>query len=604
MINYYNKDFSSIKTELQDYIKKYYPDVYSDFNDASIGTMLLELVAYVGDKLAFNIDRVANERTREYAQEKSSLYSLARTFNLKVPFKRAAGTIIDFTVTVPVSGSGPDINYMPIIIRGAQALGAGQIFETLNDIDFSNPYSQSGTPNRTIIPNYNNNGVIVSYNVTKREIAVNGRSKYFTKKIGTDDSIPFLKITLPDQDVLQVTDVVTLPGTNYTSRPSLSQLYNKAYRWNEVENLLQQEIFAPQNNNSSGEGEFKLGNWEYAPRRFYTEYSDNGYLQLIFGGGHKNAEEEFGNYISDSTLLLQKLDATTNMYSFGEIPSPNTTLFIKYRIGGGVKSNVGQNVLTAKGDINIIANGQSSSINSQVIASLTVNNPIPAIGGADELSLEEIRNLIAYNSGTKNNAVKISDYYALSSRMPGEFGSPYKKSFINEDNKIKGFILNINSDFTLKNESSSVLKNNIKNWLLGFRMINDYIEITDGKIINLAFLFNIYADPILNKNELASEIIQNVYVYLDIQNREMGENIHMTALETTIGNIPGIISIPSYSVFNPVGGIYSLNGISQPLLDESTREVDLLGQNTLFCGKDEMFEIKNKNTDIKIRFVS
>lgn len=602
MINYYNKDFRSIKNELQDYIRKYYPDTYSDFNDVSIGSMLLELVAYVGDKLAFNIDRVANERTREYAQEKASLYSLARTFNLKFPFKRAAGVIIDFTVTVPVKGAGPDLNYMPVILRGAQALGAGQIFESLNDIDFSNPYSQAGMPNRIIIPNYNSNGVIISYNITKREIAINGRSKYFTKKIGISDAVPFLKITLPDQDVLEITDVVTLPGTNYTSRPTLSQLYNKNYRWNEVENLLQQEVFIQQNNNIAND--LKNGKWEKAYKRFYTEYTNNGYLNLIFGGGINNVEDTAAGYLDDSSILLAQLENNVNKFALGEIPEPNTTMFVKYRIGGGAKSNVGQNVLTAKGDINIIVNGANATINSQVSNSLLVNNPIPAIGGADEMSLEELRNLIAYNNGAKNNAVTIKDYYALVSRMPGQFGIPYKKSIIKEDNKIKIFILNINSDLTLKNESSTVLKNNIKEWLLNFRMINDYIEIKDGKIINLSFLFNIYADPNLNKSELASEIINSVYNFLNVTNREMGDDIHMTLIETVIGNIPGIISIPSYSVFNPVGSVYSLNGISQPLVDESTREIDLLGQNTLFCGVDEMFEIKNKNTDIKIRFVS
>ncbi len=602
MINYYNKDFRSIKSELQDYIKKYYPETYSDFNDASIGTMLLELVAYVGDKLAFNIDRVANERTREYAQEKASLYSLARTFNLKFPFKRAAATIIDFTVSLPVKGSGPDLNYMPLILRGAQALGAGQAFETLNDIDFSSPYSQSGAPNRIVSPNYNANGTIVSYNVTKREIAVNGRSKYFTKKIGNADSIPFLTITLPDQDVLQVLDVVTLPGTNYTSRPTISQLFNKEYRWNEVENLLQQEIFSIQGN--STEDGVKNGRWEKASQRFYVEYTDNGYLQLIFGGGMNAAEDYSSSYISDSSLLIQQLEQSVNMFSFGKIPDPNTTMFVKYRVGGGVKSNVGQNTLTAKGDINIIVEGPNTAVNSQVISSLSVNNPIPAIGGADELSLEEIRNLIAYNSGVKNSASQLKDYYALVSRMPGQFGAPFKKSVIVEDNKIKIFILNINADYTLKSESSTALKSNIKEWLANFRMINDYIEVADGKVINLSFLFNIYANPNLNKNELASEIINVVYNYLNVQNREIGEDIHMTKLEVLIGNIAGVISIPSYSVFNPVGGTYSLSGISQPLASESTREIDLLGQNTLFCGVDEMFEVKNKNTDIKIRFVN
>ncbi len=495
MINYYNKDFRSIKNELQDYIRKYYPDVYSDFNDAAVGTMLLELIAYVGDKLAFNIDRVANERTREHAQEKSSLYALARTFNLKFPFKRAAATIVDFTVTLPVRGSGPDLNYMPIILRGAQALGAGQVFETLNDIDFSNPFSQSGTPNRIITPNYNNNGIIVSYNITKREIAVNGRSKYFTKKIGILDSVPFLKITLPDQDVLQVTDIITLPGTNHASLPSISQLYNKDYRWNEVDNLLQQEVFIVQDNNT-GEN-IKSGKWEKSLQRFYTEYTNNGYLQVIFGGGQNDVETSLNGYISDSTLLLRQLEKTVDMFAFGKIPDPNTTMFIKYRIGGGIKSNVGQNVLNAKGDINLIVNGPNAAINSQISSSLSVNNPIPAIGGADELSLEEIRNLIAYNSGVSNRAVQTKDYYALISRMPGQFGVPYKKHVTVEDNKIKIFILNINSDFTLKNESSTALKNNIKEWLSNFRMINDFIEISDGKIINLSFYLTYMPTPSL-----------------------------------------------------------------------------------------------------------
>ena len=56
-INYLSKDFESIKADLIDYVKRHFPNDWRDFNDASGGIALLELMAYVGDVLTFNIDR-------------------------------------------------------------------------------------------------------------------------------------------------------------------------------------------------------------------------------------------------------------------------------------------------------------------------------------------------------------------------------------------------------------------------------------------------------------------------------------------------------------------------------------------------------------------
>ena len=66
-------------------------------------------------------------------------------------------------------------------------------------------------------------------------------------------------------------------------------------------------------------------------------------------------------------------------------------MFVKYRVGGGANSNVGPNILKSVGDVFMEVNGDDSTINQNVQNSLTVNNPLPAIGGKEQPSLNEIR---------------------------------------------------------------------------------------------------------------------------------------------------------------------------------------------------------------------
>ena len=47
-IKYLNKNFTSFKSDLIDYAKSYYPTTYTDFNQASPGSMFIEMAAYVG----------------------------------------------------------------------------------------------------------------------------------------------------------------------------------------------------------------------------------------------------------------------------------------------------------------------------------------------------------------------------------------------------------------------------------------------------------------------------------------------------------------------------------------------------------------------------
>ena len=118
-IDYNARNFAEVRSELVGFVKQYYPDVYSDFNDASVGMMLLELNAAVGDMLSFHTDRTFNETQISYMQEKSSLLELARTFGLNIPGNRPSITIVDWTVTIPkADGQTFDVSYAPIITKG------------------------------------------------------------------------------------------------------------------------------------------------------------------------------------------------------------------------------------------------------------------------------------------------------------------------------------------------------------------------------------------------------------------------------------------------------------------------------------------------------
>ena len=60
-VDYTSLDFDSIRNDLITYVKRYYPDTYKDFNEASFGSLMLDTVSYVGDMLSFYLDYQANE---------------------------------------------------------------------------------------------------------------------------------------------------------------------------------------------------------------------------------------------------------------------------------------------------------------------------------------------------------------------------------------------------------------------------------------------------------------------------------------------------------------------------------------------------------------
>lgn len=599
IIQYGSRTFGEIKTDLIAYIRQAYPEVLSDFTDSSVGAMLIDLNAGVGNNLSMNTDRVFQETQLEYAQQRSSILNIAKNMGFNIPARRPSVTIVDFTVVIPVLGNKPDPSYYPILESGAQIIGGGKIFETQNNIDWNSPYSSLGDPNRRIIPNLDSNGIIVSYNVTKREVVINGGTSIYKRIITTDDIIPFFSITLPDPDVIEIESAILLEGTNYATNPDVTEFYNAENRYYEVDYLAQQRVFVEDSSSSQATTTgIKAATWIDVTKKFIKEYTPKGYCKLTFGSGDADVNAFEDGFLKEGVSNKYFLENFLNNIALGEKLKANYTLFVRYKTGGGSNSNIGADTLTQLGSYKLNVNGSRSDYNQTVQRSLMVTNPIPAIGGNDGLSVEQIRQLIKYNFASQFRDVTLTDYLLQVYKMPGKYGSPYRANAYKENNKVIIPILGIGADGKLSNTSNSLLKSNIAEYLTQYRMINDYIEIKDGKIFNLAFDIDVYVENI-SDNTIANSIITIVKNFFDINNREMNEDVFLGQLQTEILNANGVVNIVGITVYNKVGGQYSTNPIAQPISNTTTGEI-VITNNTIYSEQDSMFEIKYPEKDIKV----
>jgi hypothetical protein len=597
-ISYTTRDFQSIRTELINFTKTYYPDTIQNFNDASVFSVLLDLNAAVTDNLQFNIDRSVQETVLQYAQQRSSVFNIAKTYGLKVPGMRPSVALVDFSITVPAFGDKEDLRYCGILRRGSQVNGAGQVFETVYDIDFASPINGEGFPNRLKIPNFDSNNKLLNYTITKRETVVNGTTKVFKKVITPNDVKPFYDLFLPDKNVLGITSVLLKDSTQYTNIPSVQEFLGLDNRWYEVDALAEDRVFVEDPTKVSDSPGIKVGKYIQTSNKFISEFTPEGFLKITFGGGSQSADEQLREFARDGYQL--NLYKYSNNLALGSTLKPNTTLFIQYRVGGGVGSNIGVNAITQIGTVSFFVNGPSDSINTTVVNSLRCTNVTAAIGGANYPTTEEVRNLVSYNFSSQKRAVTVNDYDSIIRTMPSQFGAPAKVSITENNNKIIVQMLSYDETGRLTEVISNTLKNNVANYLSNYRMINDYVSIQSANVIDLGFNIDVVLDNTQNQGTVISQIITIVSEYFNPENRQMGENVNISELRRLIQSENGVISLSDIQVFNKVGGQYSSSQTSQRYIDSTTYQIGLI-DDTIFAEPNQTYQIKYPNKDINIR---
>jgi len=534
-----------------------------------------------------------------------------------VPGVRPAVSLIDVIIDVPATSTGPSITYLPLYRRGMQVKGAGQIFETLNDIDFSSDFSDNGIANRTIQPVLNANQDLLKYRIVKREEIRAGVTKTFRQDVTTDGGVPFYQIELPEKNVLEIISIIVYTSAGVNKIPTYSEWNDDTMKYYEVDFLPTSQIFMENDNFSQVNG-IQIGYWKDVPKRFEKEFLADGSCRITFGGGDEDyaAYTTYINALSGEDVCqdnsnLNVSDILDNTALGNKIPQ-SATVYVQYRVGGGQLSNVGASTLTSVANIESVINGVSEATNAEVVASTKSNNPIPGIGGKGLPSTEEIKYNISANHAAQERCVTIGDYTSRAYQMDGKFGVPFRLHSKVSDNKVKMYILSINGKGKLVANSTSRIKSNIVTYLSKYRMVNDFVEINDAKVINISLNIDLYIDNNnFNTREIKAAAIDEVEKFFDVDNWQMGQNIYISQLTDMLRELPGVVNVVDIDFFNMQGG-----GYSETLHAQSTGAIEnIIGtggyrvamnpqDNAIFGSSLAMFELRNPNKDIRVRVAS
>jgi hypothetical protein len=274
-------------------------------------------------------------------------------------------------------------------------------------------------------------------------------------------------------------------------------------------------------------------------------------------------------------------------------------LFIQYRVGGGLATNLGTNVINQIGTVSLYVNGPSELTNSSVVNSLRANNVTAAVGGAGVPSLEEIRNYVSFNFSAQKRAVTVQDYESIIRNMPSEFGAPAKVSVTENDNKILIQLLSYDTSGKLTSIVSNTLRQNVANYLSNYRMMNDYISILTAEVIDLSVEVSIVLDSAQNSGQIITNVIDKVSTYFDPQVRQLGQNVYLSELSSIIQNQNGVLTVAGLSIYNQVGGQYSSAETSMEYSDPETKQIAPV-DDTIFAQPSQVYQIRYPNKDIKV----
>ena len=541
-INYLSKDFDSIKSDLIDYVKRHFPSDWRDFNDASGGMALLELIAYVGDILSFNVDRQVNEAYINRAVELKNIVSLAQNFGYKP--KNQTPAVVNLAVSADFSNT-TSAETLFTLKKGATVLTNYEpivSFETLSDVDFSSP------ANRII----QTAGATTTVSVSGVS-AVAGISKIF--KYRANDPVKFLKITLPDSNINEVMSVSASDGSEYY----------------EVDNLARDTIFIGDVNTSSGSGDagyiMKL---KRVPKRYVVERDPTGLTSIRFGPGVlMEADADVipnpNDFVLPPTLrgspsgfAPAAIDSTNFLKtkSLGVAPQ-NTDITINYRSGGGVATNVGAGTLTRIINKDLVfATPNLQSLSAIVVTNITntlaCSNGEQASGGEQAETVSSIRENAVYNMGSQLRCVTLQDYQARIMSMPAQFGSVFR-SFVRKDPNnsmgVEMFIVTRNNKRQLT-LSSEVIKNNIETYIKNFKSFSDTIKLTNGRIINIGVNFTMVPQSEANAQEALMECILVLQRVFDTARTNFNDSIVIPDIQARLQSLQKVRSVPELKIIN------------------------------------------------------
>tara|TARA_R110002020_G_scaffold29483_18_gene92965 strand:+ start:679 stop:2472 length:1794 start_codon:yes stop_codon:yes gene_type:complete len=586
-IRYTNRDFSSIRESLLEHARRYYPNTFKDFNEASFGSLMIDTVSYIGDVLSFYLDYQANESFLQTAAEYQNVLKLSRTLGFKFNKSPSSYGVCQFFALVPVvpSTGAPDMRYAPLLKAGSRVATVSDVsFTLIEDVSFEN------TDSDIVVAKVDEDtGAPLYYAIKSEGRVVSGELLEHTQAIG--DFKRFLTVSVPGTNVSDIVSVTDAEGHEYF----------------EVEHLSQNTVFKPvANSNAANDTVANLLKAVSVPRRYTVEHLDDQ-TNIQFGYGSETEmvsgsiadpsnvllKRHAKDYISDTSFDPSKLTSTDK---FGIAPA-NTTLSVVYRSNTSENVNAAANQIIRVLDADVEFNNVTaldSGVRDYIVNSIEVSNDEPIVGDVSLPSVEELKTRAMGNFATQNRAVTKQDYVSATYAMPGKFGAIKRCTIFKDEDSFKRnlnlYILSENLDGELV-KSGKTLKLNLKTWLDNVRMMNDTIDILDAHIVNIGINFSIVVDDNANKYEVlrkSSKAIEDTFLI----HKDIGEPLVISDYFKVLKDIEEIVDVVSVEIVNKVNGPYS--GLDFDVSRNSSADGRVVTP-----GKIQVFELKYPDVDIR-----
>ena len=608
-ISYLNKSFSDFKANLTNYAKTYFPTAYNDFSDANPGAMFIEMASYVGDVMSFYLDNQIQENFLLYAKEKENLYAMSYALGYRPKSSYASSALVDVYQIMPSIIAGgtaiPDTSYGLVIPNNTTitSTSSGTKFLTTQQVDFTDTGSATITYYGTH-PTIGN-----SFLVKKSVPAISAEIKSTTFTFTTPQK--FSTAVISDTNIIQILDVTD----------------NNGNIWYEVPYLAQSSIFEKQTNSNYNSDQVPyLLQLRRVPRRFVSRLLSDNTLQLEFGAGVSNKTD--GSIIpTPDNIKLGLVPGISNLLNdynqasifytqeYGLAPS-NTTLTVRYLIGGGITSNVPSNDLTVINTGNVyFKSGYSTVTYSNVVNSIISTNTSPSSGGRNGDEIEEIRNNALYAHSSQLRAVTKNDYIVRALSLPSDYGS-ISKVYVTQDQlenpqpttqpqnnsnnplALDLYILAYNSSKQLSSASTN-LKNNLVTYLNEYRMVTDAINIRDAFYINIGINFDVTIVSGFNNQTVLSNCVTALKTFFNIESWQINQPIVLSDIMILLLQVKGVQSVTKLEIVNkqdPTGLTYSQYAYDIP---GATRSGNIYPS-----ADPSIFEVRYPNTDIQGRVVT
>ena len=616
-IKYFDKDFTTLKSDLINYARTYFQNNYMDFSPSAPGNMFMEMAAYVGDVLSFYTDTQLQETLLLYAQERKNIIALAYALGYRPKITSTSSVTLDIFQLIPSDGApsyNPDYRYAATVDRNTIVKSNSNptiTFVTQDSVNFK--FSSSFDPSEYSIYQYYSSTTNPQYYLLKKQIkAISGQIKTTEFTFGNPEQFP--TVTINDDNIIEILNITDSDNNTWYEVPYLAQ----DTVFDESLNL---PTFEP---NYSGDNSARfLLRLKKVQRRFTTRFNDDNTLILEFGSGVTSVPDEtiipnpdnVGLGLVDGiSKMNMAYDPSNFQYTneYGISPS-NTTLTVTYLVGGGIETNLPSDDINLNDITTVNINDYNLDPTLVTISkgSVRFNNPTPSSGGGPGESTEQIRLQALANFPTQNRNVTKADYLVRTLSLPSKYGyiskayvaqdylvanDTDKQNFIN-NNPLSLSVYILSTDINGKlTKANDIVKQNLKTYLSYEKMMSDAVLIKDAYYTNIKVNFDISCLPAYNSQEVLTKCINELKNYFDISKWQINQPIIHSDIYNLIGAVKGVQSVIKVEILNLTGGNYSPYSYD---ISAATK------QGVVYPSLDPMiFEVRYPNSDIYGRVVT